>query len=224
MEINFHLIGCLRQQISKIEELESIELIHSHWKDWSAPTKALLTLLLGRKHVIRQEFKKVCKQVDKLDGSKKRKARLPDLKELLKSACRAKVGSDNFSRKVFIVHGHNKGVSKQLVGILKSLKFDPIVLMQETGKGKTIIEQIEKKAAEAGFGFIIYSPDDQGGADGEKLRPRARQNVVFEHGYLMGLMGRDRTCALITTDDIEKPSDIGGLIYERINDSKLEHD
>jgi len=30
-----------------------------------------------------------------------------------------------------------------------------------------------------------------------ELKPRARQNVVFEHGYLMGKIGRKNVCALV---------------------------
>ena len=29
------------------------------------------------------------------------------------------------------------------------------------------------------------------------LKPRARQNVVFEHGYLIGKLGRNKVCALV---------------------------
>ena len=45
------------------------------------------------------------------------------------------------------------------------------------------------------------------------LAPRARQNVVLELGYFIGRLGRDRVCAL-KRDDIEMPSDFGGVVYE----------
>jgi predicted nucleotide-binding protein len=35
-------------------------------------------------------------------------------------------------------------------------------------------------------------------------------------------MGRDRTCALIKGNDLEIPSDIQGMIYEKIRDIKAE--
>jgi predicted nucleotide-binding protein len=44
------------------------------------------------------------------------------------------------------------------------------------------------------------------------LKPRARQNVIFEFGYFIGLLGRGRVAALCE-DNIERPSDIDGLLY-----------
>jgi predicted nucleotide-binding protein len=46
----------------------------------------------------------------------------------------------------------------------------------------------------------------------EVLRGRARQNVVFEFGYFVGLLDRDRVCCLYK-GDVELPSDMHGIIY-----------
>ena len=46
----------------------------------------------------------------------------------------------------------------------------------------------------------------------DELNPRARQNVVFELGYFMGKLGRERVCLLLK-DQVELPSDIGGIVY-----------
>ncbi len=43
-------------------------------------------------------------------------------------------------------------------------------------------------------------------------KDRARQNVVFEHGYLMAKLGRENICALVK-GDIETPNDISGVVY-----------
>jgi len=48
--------------------------------------------------------------------------------------------------------------------------------------------------------------------DSPDLSPRVRQNVVFEHGYLIGKLGREKVCTLIK-DSVEKPGDIDGVIY-----------
>jgi predicted nucleotide-binding protein len=52
-------------------------------------------------------------------------------------------------------------------------------------------------------------------------KPRARQNVIFEHGYLFGLLGRNRTCALLK-GEVEFPSDLDGVIYEKYSDLENE--
>ena len=60
----------------------------------------------------------------------------------------------------------------------------------------------------------MYTPCDKGGLanDGAELKYRARQNVVFEHGYLIGKLERKNVCALVK-NDVEKPNDISGVVY-----------
>lgn len=58
-------------------------------------------------------------------------------------------------------------------------------------------------------------------ASNGELDNRARQNVIFEHGYLMGLIGRENVLAIVK-GDIELPSDISGVVY--IDDTNWEMD
>lgn len=61
--------------------------------------------------------------------------------------------------------------------------------------------------------MVLYTPCDIGGLkSSNEMKPRARQNVVFEHGYLTAKIGRNNVCALIK-DNLEKPNDISGLVY-----------
>ena len=81
--------------------------------------------------------------------------------------------------------------------------------------GMTIIEKIERYANDADFALVLYTPCDHGrGAQDTKVPPRnrARQNVIFEHGYLMAKLGRENVCALVK-GDIETPNDISGVVY-----------
>ena len=55
----------------------------------------------------------------------------------------------------------------------------------------------------------------------EFLNHRARQNVVLEFGYFMGLLNRDRVCCLYT-GDVELPSDMSGIVYAAFGDSVSE--
>lgn len=48
---------------------------------------------------------------------------------------------------------------------------------------------------------------------GEKdLKDRARQNVIFEHGYMVAKLGRDKVIALVD-QGVEIPGDLSGVIY-----------
>jgi predicted nucleotide-binding protein len=54
------------------------------------------------------------------------------------------------------------------------------------------------------------------------LQKRARQNVVFEHGYFIGKIGRGNVCALVK-GDIETPNDISGIVYINMDDEDAWH-
>lgn len=118
------------------------------------------------------------------------------------------------SNDVFIVHGHDNELKQEVARFLSDMGFNPIILHERPNTGKTIIEKIED-FSNVCFGIVLYTPCDKGGvntSEDDSLKPRARQNVVFEHGYLMGKLGRERVCALIK-DEVEKPGDIDGVIY-----------
>ncbi|WP_026673998.1 TIR domain-containing protein [Alkalihalobacterium bogoriense] len=114
--------------------------------------------------------------------------------------------------KVFIVHGHDDLAKISVARFIEKLGLEPIILHEQASSGKTIIEKIESYS-NVGFGIIIYTPCDIGGKkDTDKFKPRARQNVVFEHGFLMGKIGRNNVCALVK-DELETPNDISGVVY-----------
>lgn len=123
------------------------------------------------------------------------------------------------SDKVFIVHGHDELIISQVSEVLRKLGLEPIILKDTANNGDTIIEKIERLSNEVGFGIVLYTACDIGGKNEKDLKPRARQNVVLEHGYLMAKIGRKNTMALIK-DKVEAPSDISGLLYTPVDEHK----
>lgn len=116
------------------------------------------------------------------------------------------------TKDVFIVHGHDSGLKNEVARFVADMGYNPIILHEQPNQGKTIIEKIET-FSNVCYAIILYTPCDIGASnDGSNMRPRARQNVVFEHGYLIGKLRREKVCALIK-DDVEKPGDIDGVIY-----------
>lgn len=115
--------------------------------------------------------------------------------------------------KVFIVHGHDNQLKLEVARFIEKLKIQPIILHEQASSGKTIIEKIEQHT-NVGFGIVLYTPCDVGAKNEEKptLKQRARQNVVFEHGYLIGKIGRGNVCALVK-GNVETPNDISGVVY-----------
>ena len=129
----------------------------------------------------------------------------------------ASVDLHNNSKRIFIVHGHDEKLRLEVENFLLRLGLEPVVLFKEPSEGKTIIEKIEKESNDICFARVIYSACDLGidrqlvktTAD---LHKRARQNVVFEHGYLLCKLGRNRVCALVEKD-VETPGDMDGVVY-----------
>ena len=115
--------------------------------------------------------------------------------------------------KVFIVHGHDDLAKTETARFIEKMGFEPIVLHEQASSGSTIIEKIEKYS-NVGFGVVLYTPCDLGAksSDNPDLKSRARQNVVFEHGFLNGKLGRHNVCALVK-GDVETPNDISGVVY-----------
>jgi predicted nucleotide-binding protein len=120
------------------------------------------------------------------------------------------------SNKVFIVHGHDGETKYRTANFLRQHDLDPIILHLKASRNRTIIEKLEKYTEDVGYGIVLYTPDDLGQvkskASNGELDNRARQNVIFEHGYLMGLIGRENVVAIVK-GDIELPNDISGVVY-----------
>lgn len=123
-------------------------------------------------------------------------------------------GERTMSKKVFIVHGHDNEAILDVARTLEKDDFEAIILREQPDGGLTIIEKIEQYT-DVDFAVVLYTQCDKGRAKAipvEQERFRARQNVVFEHGYLIGKLGRNHVCALVK-GDVETPGDISGVVY-----------
>ena len=115
-------------------------------------------------------------------------------------------------KKVFIVHGRDETLLKKVDKHLADNGLETIVLHRQTSNGRNIIDNLEKHT-EVKTAIVLYTPDDLGKHSVDKtLLPRARQNVIFEHGYLLAKLGRERVIMLVEGDP-EIPTDVFGITY-----------
>lgn len=129
------------------------------------------------------------------------------------------------SKKVFIVHGHDNALKTDVERFIHQIGLEPVVLHREADKGRTIIEKFEEHS-DVSYAFILLTPDeiaytvDQDSKDdgARKKERRARPNVIFEFGYFVGKLGRERVCCL-HKGGVELPTDVSGIIYKPVSDN-----
>lgn len=128
-------------------------------------------------------------------------------------------GVDKQSKnKVFIVHGHDESVRDKVELFLRRVGLEPVILCNQPNDGLTIIEKIEENT-DVAFALVLYTGCDEGKLKTDtELKPRARQNVVFEHGYLIHKLSRKRVAALVE-DGVETPGDVSGILYISLSDA-----
>jgi len=121
-------------------------------------------------------------------------------------------------QRAFIVHGHDDAARDAVARVLEGLGIEPVILFEKPSGGRTVIEKLEAYS-DVGFAVVLLTPDDEGGVHGSgDMKPRARQNVVFELGYFIGKLTRLHVCAL-HKGGLELPSDYHGVVYVQMDDA-----
>ncbi|MDM9678013.1 nucleotide-binding protein [Raoultella planticola] len=117
-------------------------------------------------------------------------------------------------KKVFIVHGHNDVLKYEVARLVDDLGFKSIIFHEQRSRGsQTIIQKLIALTEDVDYAIVLYTACDIGrSAHAGQEQPRARQNVVFEHGYLLSRLGPEKVMAL-REDGVEKPSDLDGVLY-----------
>ncbi len=117
------------------------------------------------------------------------------------------------SREVFVVHGSDHGTRDTVARFLEQLDVVPIILDEEASKGRTIHQKFRDHSSVA-YAVGLFTPDDEGKPAGSlaPLKPRPRQNVVYELGFFLAKLGDTKVCVLYS-DGVEIPSDLSGVIY-----------
>lgn len=115
---------------------------------------------------------------------------------------------------IFVVHGHDDVGKLSVARVLEKLSFEVVILHEQVNQGRTLLEKLLSHALTASYAVILLAPDDWGGPRGCKvndLRPRSRENVIFELGLFLGLLG-PRHVAVMRKSGVDIPSDLEGLV------------
>lgn len=153
-------------------------------------------------------------QVKKLEGL----IELPQTEQQLAGAT-PDTAKSSLGHRIFLVHGHDERVLHEVARFLERLKQEVIVLREQPSAGRTIIEKFVDYS-DVGYAVVLLTPDDRGATANtpfEQQQGRARQNVIFELGYFIGKLGRNRVTALYMPG-VEVPSDYSGVAFVAFDD------
>ncbi|MCL4553370.1 MAG: nucleotide-binding protein [Candidatus Marsarchaeota archaeon] len=117
------------------------------------------------------------------------------------------------SNRIFLVHGADGEAREATARCLEKLGLVPIILQEQANRGRTLIEKFEG-SSDVTFAVVLLTPDDVGARKDKQDSPelRARQNVIFELGYFVGKLGRNKVCVLYK-EGVIIPSDYFGVAY-----------
>ena len=141
-----------------------------------------------------------------------------------------KIQSNSTSRDIFIVHGSDHGARDTIARFLERLDLSPIILDEEVSKGRTIHQKFLDHSTVV-YAVVLFTPDDVGGPaddvggpadESASLRPRPRQNVIYELGFFSAKLGHRNVCVLYS-NGVEIPSDLSGVIYIPLDKSGAWH-
>ena len=124
------------------------------------------------------------------------------------------------SKNVFIVHGRDPNAVNALKIILVARGIRPVVLADQPRTGQELLHKLDELLKSCRAGFVLLTPDDEGrlktDTDGA-LRARTRQNVIFEAGWLTGMLRDQGKICFLQVGAVELPSDIQGILVEEFN-------
>ncbi|MGA2914245.1 MAG: nucleotide-binding protein [Methanoregula sp.] len=129
------------------------------------------------------------------------------------------------SKYIFIVHGHDEELKEKVARLITNAGLNPIILHEQPNKGRSILQKLRDHSEDAGYAIVLFTPDDVGCSqeEFEKDTPdfstRARQNVILELGYFLGLL-EDRLVCVIHKDVEEMPTDYKGIVYIKYDKGK----
>lgn len=114
--------------------------------------------------------------------------------------------------KVFIIHGHDEKLKLEVARLIEQQGIEAIILSEQVNQGRTVIEKIEAYS-DVSVAVALFTKDDSGNVKGTTtLNDRARQNVVFETGFFIGLLQR-KNVVIIAEEGVEIPSDLADVVY-----------
>jgi predicted nucleotide-binding protein len=108
-------------------------------------------------------------------------------------------------RQIFVSHAVNSAASSTVYNLLREFNLDPVDIKDMSISGQTIMDRLDYLVESSEAAVVILGPESSGDH-------AAGSNVIFELGWLLGKLGRDRVLTVVTPDAL-LPTDLGGFRY-----------
>jgi predicted nucleotide-binding protein len=115
------------------------------------------------------------------------------------------------TKNVFVIHGRDETNQLRLSKLIREdFKLAPVVLLDKPGRSAPTIDKFEQNAQTCSYAIALFTTDDKViTKDGEQYW-QPRPNVIFETGWFVGRLGKERVLILLQ-DGVKIYSDFDGV-------------
>lgn len=122
------------------------------------------------------------------------------------------------TKDVFIIHGHDELNTRRLSQLLQGhFGLNPIAMLAKPGMSRPLTQKFEDEAQTCSFAFALFTPDDEVTKSGQSYS-QARPNVIYEVGWFIGRLGRERI-TLVLKSGTKIHSDLDGVSQIRFGEN-----
>lgn len=105
------------------------------------------------------------------------------------------------NHKVFVVYADGNRIKNELTDFLAKIGFNVVLVQGKPGRQNDVIDKLEKHP-DVGYAVVLLNPAATG----------ISHDVIFELGMLVGSLGRDRVCGLVT-EKLDILGNYSGISY-----------
>jgi predicted nucleotide-binding protein len=175
---------------------------------WSRQIRSAVLALFGTDAAITKNLDSLIKEAIQpglsLDQFTRRltdsKALLDHLNKLADSSLSCQISMTSrvpVNKNVFIIHGHDELNTRRLTQLLQNhFHLNPIAMLSKPGMSRPLIEKFEEEAQNCSFAFGLFTPDDEIMNAASRYK-QARPNVIYEVGWFIGRLGKERVTLLL---------------------------
>jgi predicted nucleotide-binding protein len=115
------------------------------------------------------------------------------------------------TKNVFIIHGRDETNQLRLSKMVREdFKLAPVVLLDKPGRSAPTIDKFEQHARTCSYAIALFTADDKVMSKSGEQYWQPRPNVIFETGWFVSRLGRERVLILLQ-EGVKIYSDFDGV-------------